>query len=72
MFSGRPIASIISRHTASPAQSPASANSSARIALSMSASSPYRLSIRQATRQMSISGIMPGKVLVEPLSAVKA
>jgi len=25
-----------------------------------------------ATRQTSISGIMPGKVLVEPLSAVKA
>ena len=40
VFSSGPIASILRRQTASPAQSPASASSSARIALSMSASSP--------------------------------
>jgi hypothetical protein len=40
MFTSCPIASIIRRQIASPVQSPFSANSSARSALSMSASSP--------------------------------
>jgi hypothetical protein len=59
MFTSWPIASIMRRRIASPVQSPFSASSSARIALSMLALSPWRLSIRLARRQMSISGITP-------------
>ena len=62
----------IRRHTASSASSPLAASSSARLTLSATASLSQRFSIRLATRQMSISGIMPGRLPAEPLSAVQA
>ena len=57
MFTSWPTASVTRRQTAAPALSPFSAASADRIALSASAWSPYRLSIRLATRHISISGI---------------
>src|SRR5262249_55888037 len=54
-----PIKSMIRRQHASPVGSPSAANSSARLALSSWAVSPYHQSIRKAARQMSISVIIP-------------
>ena len=57
VFASCSTASVIRRQVAAPSRSPSVSRQSARVALSLGALSPKRLSIRSATRQMSISGV---------------
>ena len=61
-FASCSTASVIRRQVAAPSRSPSVSRLSARVALSLGALSPKRLSISSAARQMSISGITGRKL----------
>ena len=64
VFANCSTASVIRRQVATPSRSPSVSRLPARVALSLGALSPKRLSITSAARQMSISGITGRKLSV--------